>query len=142
MKKYIFCLLFLCLSDSEYLYSESLEDIEKINLHYQEHILPILKKKCGYCHIESQTKWVDDLWFFKDRYNGEVESALADYEIYDSFESQRELKDQLPVIESQLTNNAMPPLSSKYIKLFSSSLSKEEKSLIIEWIKKTLPNIK
>jgi len=110
----------------------------KTNSYYKEKVEPIFRQKCFDCHsTQTQYPWYYKIPIVKSILDSDIQEGMEHMDMTDGFpfKGHHSLSEQLEGIENVVAEGSMPPwlyrLGHK-----DSSLTEEEKQVILEWIHK------
>ena len=119
------------------------EQLNKINSHYLKKIKPIFKDKCMDCHGSNHTlPWYAQIPGPKQIIQQDIDEAKEHIDMsFDfPFKGHGTPLEDLQAIDKSIQENTMPPLRYQLLH-WNSSLSKDEKSILQEWILESLKTL-
>jgi len=122
----------------------SLSDLENINAMYVSKVKPIFSNKCLSCHgIYKNKPWYHVIPGVKQLMNRDIDEAKEHMDMSNDFPfgGHGENEEDLNSLKESIKEDNMPPIQYKMMH-WSSTLTKEEKIKVLNWINTSLTTIK
>jgi hypothetical protein len=113
-----------------------MEKINKINQSYLRNVRPIFQKKCLDCHGNAiKLPWYSSIPGIKQLIQHDIKEAKKHMDMSNDFPfaGHGTLEDNFKALRNTVNKGNMPPLRYKLMH-WGSSLSKEEKKIIDQWV--------